>query len=346
MFMKWPMVLSFRHNMQVLISALLLVTITGCGLLPQEEEKETVPIINTPKIAQKPEYPVTKGTIEVTASGSGKLLSQQEEDLFFTEDNQRIKEIYVKSGDAVTKGQLIAELDSGDLEAQLRRKEIEVAKAELDMKNSLRQADDQNEVILQKEMLDFELLQDEWVQLQETVAASKLTAPYDGTIVSFTAKKGDSVKAYDKVGTIADLTTLTVAATFSQTDLNNIVTGMEAVVNINTVGELRGKVSRLPEVTENSNSDSIDNYLLVELEAMPEGLSRGTPLTVSVIIERKDNVLLIPVAALRTQNSRNYVIVSEDNGAKGEVDVEIGERTTTEVEIVKGLTEGQKVAGK
>ncbi|MEX1031632.1 MAG: efflux RND transporter periplasmic adaptor subunit [Paenibacillaceae bacterium] len=346
MFTKWPMVLLSRRNTRFLVCALLLMSITGCGLLPQEEEKEIVPIIHTPKIAQKPEYPVTKGTIEVTASGSGKLLSQQEEDLFFTEDNQRIKEIYVQSGDAVSQGQLIAELDSADQEAQLRRKEIDVAKAELDMKNTLREASEQSDVILQKQMLDLELLQDELVDLRETVAASKLTAPYDGTIVSFTAKKGDLVKSYDKIGAIADLTTLIVAATFSQTDLNNVVTGMEAVVNINTVGELGGKVSRLPEVSENSSSDSIDNYLLVELESMPEGLSRGTPLTVSVIIQRKDNVLLIPIAALRTQNSRNYVIVSEANGAKGEVDVEIGETSTTEVEIVKGLTEGQKVAGK
>ncbi len=346
MFTQWPMVFSLRHNIRILTFTLLLVMVTGCGLLPQEDEKEIVPIINTPKIAQKPEYPVTRGTIEVKASGSGKLLSQQEEDLFFTEDSQRIKEIYVKSGDTVEAGQLIAELDSGDLEAQLRRKEIEVAKAELDMKQILRDAEEQNELILQKQKLDFELLQDEWTQLQEKVDASKLVAPYDGTIVSFTGKKGDSVKAYGKVGTIADLSTLTVAAILSQTDLNNIVTGMEVVVNINTVGELKGKVSRLPEVTENSSNDSIDHYLLVELEAMPVGLSRGTPLSVSVIIERKYNVLVIPVAALRTQNSRNYVVVVEANGSKGEVDVEIGERSTTEVEIVKGLTEGQKVAGK
>jgi macrolide-specific efflux system membrane fusion protein len=346
MFTKWPMVLLLRRNTLFLVCALLLMSTTGCGLLPQEEEKEKVPIIHTPKIAQKPEYPVTKGTIEVSVSGSGKLLSQREEDLFFTEDNQRIKEIYVQSGDAVTKGQLIAEIDSGDQEAQLRRKEIDVAKAELDMKNTLRDASDQNDVILQKQMLDLGLLKDELVDLRETVAASKLTAPYDGTIVSFTAKKGDLIKSYDKLGTIADLGTLTIAAILSQTDLNNVVPGMEAVVNINTFGELVGKVIRLPEVSENSSSDSIDNYLLVELQSMPAGLSRGTPLTVSVIIQRKENVLLIPIAALRTQNSRNYVIVSDENGAKGEVDVEIGETSITEVEIVKGLTEGQKVTGK
>lgn len=346
MFMKWRTGLSFPHKLLLILSLLSLSITAGCSLLPKEEEVEKVPIINTPKIAQKPEYSVTKGTIEITASGSGKLLSMQEEDLFFTTDNQRIKEIYVKSGDTVTEGQVIAELDSGDLEAQIRRKEIDVAKAELDMIETLRNQDEQNELIVKKQKLDFELLRAELDKLQEDLASSKLKAPYDGTIVSLTAKKGDTVKAYSKIGAIADLTKLAVAATFSQSDLSNVAVGMEAVVDINTVGELKGKVGRLPESTENASSDSIDNYLLVDLDEMPEGLNRGTPLTVHVIIQRKENVLLIPIAALRTQNNRNYVIVSEENGAKGEVDVEIGEKTTTQVEIVQGLTEGQKVAGK
>lgn len=346
MFMKWRTGLSYPYKLLMILSILLLFFTTGCSLLPQEETVEKVPIINTPKIAQKSEYPVTKGTIEISASGSGKLLSLQEEDLYYTTDNQRIKEIYVKSGDTVKKGQLIAELESGDMESQIRKKEIEIAKAELSMKETLRQADEDNELIVRKEKLDFEMLSAELVKLQNDLAASKLKAPYNGTMVSVSVKKGDLIKAYAKVGAIADLTQLTVAATFNQSDLNNVAVGMEAVVNINTVGELIGKVSRLPENTENSNGDTIDNYLLVDLDAMPNGLNRGTPLTVQVIFQRKENVLLIPISTLRTQNSRNYVIVSEANGSKAEVDVEIGEKTTTEVEIVKGLTEGQKVVGK
>jgi macrolide-specific efflux system membrane fusion protein len=36
----------------------------------------------------------------------------------------------------------------------------------------------------------------------------------------------------------------------------------------------------------------------------------------------------------------------DDQGARGEVDVEVGLQTATEVEIIKGLQPGQKVVGK
>jgi macrolide-specific efflux system membrane fusion protein len=54
----------------------------------------------------------------------------------------------------------------------------------------------------------------------------------------------------------------------------------------------------------------------------------------------------IPVAALRTQGARNFVLVVDGDGNKREVDVEVGLTTATAVEIISGLTKGQKVVGK
>ncbi|MDU2242948.1 MAG: efflux transporter periplasmic adaptor subunit, partial [Paenibacillus sp.] len=41
-----------------------------------------------------------------------------------------------------------------------------------------------------------------------------------------------------------------------------------------------------------------------------------------------------------------YVQVVEEDGTKREADVEVGMQTSTDVEIVKGLTPGQKVVGR
>jgi len=69
-------------------------------------------------------------------------------------------------------------------------------------------------------------------------------------------------------------------------------------------------------------------------------------LGVSVITQRKENAVIIPLAALRSYSGRNYVQVVDDKGNKREVDVELGQQTSTDVEIVKGLTPGQKVVGR
>lgn len=353
MFTKWSMVGSNRNKLKgsaarLLITAMCLSILSGCSLLPQEEAQDKLPAIRVPKISQKPEYPVKRSTLELKASGSGKLMSEREENLFFTEGNRRVTDVYVKAGDRVKKGQVLAALDTGDTESQIRRKEIELEKSELDLKDAMRNSSETNEVLLKKQQLDYQLLKEEIAELRSQLEGMKLIAPYGGTIVSFTAEKGDMASEYVKVGQIADMDALVVAVQFDSGDLTSIAPGMETVVSINTAGDLPGSVRTLPVSTAQTNNDedSLDSYVLIDLSKLPEGITHGTPLSASVIVERRKNVLSIPVAALRTQNSRNYVLVSNADGSKGEVDVEIGVQTSTDVEIIKGLEEGQKVVGK
>lgn len=337
---------------------------SGCSLLPKEAEEEKLPAITPPKLSQKPTYDVKTQTLETKVRGGGKLMATTEEELYFTEenDNKRIKTMAVKAGDKVEAGQLIAELDVSDLESQLKQKQLQTRSDELTMIDKLRKADEMTPEQIEQEKINFELKRQELVDLQNKIAKSKLTAPFTGTIVAVYMKKGDSAKAYDTVATVADLSKLTVAASISADDLKKVAVGMETQVDINGAGMQKGKVKQLPNPKKDDGNgggqnafpgggqqqqkDTIDNYLLVELDKFPEGLNRGTPLSVSIITSRKENAVTIPVAALRSYSGRNYVQVVDDKGNKKEVDVEIGQQTSTDVEIVKGLTPGQKVVGR
>lgn len=349
----------------MLCAAAVLMTAGGCSLLPKEEMEETLPVVNPPKLSKKPEYAVKTDTLETKVRGSGRLMATKEEELYFTDDtNKRLKDVYVKTGDNVEQGQIIAELDVSDQETQLKQKRLQLRKDELQMIETLRKADEMSAEQLEQAKIDFELKREDLLKLEDTVAKAKLKAPFSGTVVSVYMKKGDMVQAYDAVAVVADLNQLTVAASISnQDDLKKIAVGMETVVDINGVGQLKGKVLQLPnpKTTGNQGSgggfgsgqngqqnqpDSIDNYMLVQLNEFPQGLNRGTPLSVSVILSRKENAVMIPNAALRSYSGRNYVQVVDDQGNKREVDVEIGQQTPTDVEIVKGLTPGQKVVGR
>jgi hypothetical protein len=90
----------------------------------------------------------------------------------------------------------------------------------------------------------------------------------------------------------------------------------------------------------------LDQYLLVDVPNLPKTVERGTPLSFSVILNRKKDAVVIPMAALRSVNGRNYVQVVETDGSKREVDVEVGQQTATDAEILQGLTTGQKVVGR
>lgn len=343
---------------------LALLIAPGCSLLPKEQVEEVLPTVNPPKLSKKPEYTVKTDTLETKVRGSGKLMATREEEVYFTEDSKRVKDIYVKNGASVKAGQLIAELDVADLESQLKQKRLQSRKDELAMIETLRSADPKAREQIEQAKLDFEMKKEDIAKLEETIAKSKIAAPFDGTVVAVYMQKGDLAKAYDAVAVIADLSQLTVAATVTADDLKKVTVGMETVVDINTAGQKKGKVVQLPNPTaaasgqggggfpgqtgknQQKQRDTIDNYLLVQLDDMPTGLSRGTQLSISVITQKKENAMVIPQAALRSAGGRNYVQVVDDKGNKREVDVEVGQQTSTDVEILKGLSPGQKVVGR
>lgn len=344
----------------IVLSAIMAATMSGCSLLPAESEEEVLPPITPPTISKKPEYEVRTETLEKKVSGSGKMMSQREEKVYFTLDGMHIKELNVKPGDKVKKGQLLAVLDVESVEKEIRAKNLQIRKSEVQMKETLRKRDEMDPVEFEESTIAFEELRQELADLEEQLGKATLTAPFGGTIIAVQVEKGAAVKAYDPIATIADTSNLVVAATFAKEDLEKFSAGMKAEVDINGAGKVAGKIKVMP-VAEASGSgssggtgeggtppakESLDQFVIVTLAKMPKGVERGTPLTVSIVTQRTENAIVIPVSALRSIGSRTYVQVIESDGSKREVDVEVGQQTSTDVEILKGLTVGQKVVGR
>ncbi|TYA13030.1 biotin/lipoyl-binding protein [Paenibacillus faecis] len=365
MFTKWWMEgLSIRkrrlgRTLGLVALCTVFVVSTGCGLLPNEEEEEVLPVITPPTISKKPEYEVRSEPIELSVNAVGKLMSQREEPLYFTEDGLHIKEVKVKPGDKVKKGDVLIQLDVEQLQRDLRKKRLDFRQQEITMKETLRTKDEMSEVDFEKAAIVFDEQRQELADLEKKIADGTLKAPFAGTIVSMSAQKGATIKAYESLGIISDTSSLVVAASFSKEDLEKISVGMKAKVDINAAGVFDGRVKVMPVNTGSNNGnngnndgnqppekDSIDKYLIVQLDKWPKDVERGRQLSVSIVTQRKENAVLIPISALRSIGSRTYVQVIEKDGTKREADVEVGIQTSTDVEILKGLTPGQKVVGR
>jgi macrolide-specific efflux system membrane fusion protein len=326
---------------------LLAAALAGCALLPDEPVEEDLSEIQLPQISKKPEYEVTTKTLETKVSGSGRILTAREKTMYFTKDG-RVKKVYIQSGQQVKAGQTLVELDVDQLQKDLRNMRLSMKKLELEMKETLRKKDEMDPVEFEQKLLDFEEQRQRLADLEEDIAKATLTAEFDGTVVSLSVQEGDSVKAYDAICVIADPSQKVVAATLSQSDLSKVAVGMETVVDIGNVGKLTGKIKQLPVPRERGSNEPmrLDQYLLVDVPDLPETVERGTPLSVSVILSRKTDAVVIPLAALRSIGGRTYVQVVDPDGTKREVDVEVGQQTATEAEILQGLTPGQKVVGR
>jgi multidrug efflux pump subunit AcrA (membrane-fusion protein) len=336
------------------------VAITSCGLLPSEPVEEDLSAIELPKISEKPKYDVETKTLETTVQGSGKIMSIQEKALFFTLDGKKLKKLYIQPQGDVAAGQTIAELDVDDMKKSLRTQQLAFKKTELEIKALLRTKDDMDPVDFETRMLSFEESRQALADLQADIDKAVITAPFAGKIVALPVQEGATIKSYDTIAIVADPSRLIVAASLSKDDLAKVAPDMEVRVDINNAGTLVGKIKQLPQpqtVDPNGGNggngsggtakpERLDQYLLVEVKDLPKTIVRGTPLSVSVIVNRKENAIVIPLAALRTIGARTYVQVVEADGSKREVDVEVGQQTSTDAEILQGLLPGQKVVGR
>ncbi len=316
----------------------------GCGMLPQADQAELLELIEPPAIAEKPVYTAVSGTIEKKSSGTGKVLTDPMAALYFTEEGRKVKTVGVAVGERVKKGQVLAELDTDDLEIQILRKEVEIRRKELDIIAALRgeEGDEKDRKLAEREMA---LLQAEMAELTEKRNGSRLVAPFDGEVTSLAIEPGDAIPAYETAAVVSDLTGRVAAVKFSSDALAAIAVGMEAVVDLNGIGQRKGKIARLPvDPAARAEEDNLDAYVLIALDSY-EDIAVGTPLSAAVVTQRRENAVLIPPSALRTHAGRTYVQAVDEAGSKREIDVEVGMTTATEIEIAQGLEAGQRVVG-
>ncbi|GLX68298.1 efflux RND transporter periplasmic adaptor subunit [Paenibacillus glycanilyticus] len=354
MSMKWWTGNLYKRSAAVMIAAAVLMT-SGCSLLPDEPEEEVLPSIAPPQISKKPEYEVTTATLETKVQVIGKMISQQEETLYFTLDGMRLKELNIKAGDQVKSGQTIGVLDVELMQKDLRNQKLAFRREETAMKEALQMKDEMDPIEFEEKSIAFEEKKQALNDLEEQISRSVLTSPFSGTVVTLNVQKGDLIKAYDPIAVIADTSLMVPAAKLTKDDQAKISAGMPVVVDINNAGQFKGTVKALPVTTSDSSGggggggqptrERPEDFMIIEVKNLPKTISRGTPLSINVITKRKENVVVIPPSTLRTIGSRTYVQVVDAEG-KREVDVEVGQQTATQVEIISGLTPGQKVVGK
>jgi multidrug efflux pump subunit AcrA (membrane-fusion protein) len=87
-------------------------------------------------------------------------------------------------------------------------------------------------------------------------------------------------------------------------------------------------------------NDKNTRLLIVDAEGL-KGVV-GDMAELKIFLQRQQNVLIIPKSGLRSYLDRKYVQVLDGDRRK-EVDVEVGMSTPTEVEIRRGLSEGDQI---
>jgi HlyD family secretion protein len=179
---------------------------------------------------------------------------------------------------------------------------------------------------------------------QATVDLARLVAPFDGTVVAISVQEGDSVSSGTSAVTLADISHFKVNVDVSEIDISRIAVGQETELSLDA---LSGKtfVGRVSDVAYmGSVSQGVVTYPVTVVVDNPDPeLRPGMTAAVSIITDRREDVLIVPNRALKSSGGQRTVSVLFE-GQQISVPVTLGLVGDTTSEVVEGsLKEGDTV---
>ena len=336
---------SLRIFFVFILLPLLFVACSGESANGAQPTPTAIPL---PVIAKKPTYQVQRGELVSELVFTGRIAPVEKQELAFAA-NGRVARIHVRRGDAVTKDQILAELELGQDEYALRRAQanLKIAQLRLELARLQNpQTSEVNRINVAIQEQEVELAQIALDEINVTYNGMRITSPMDGTVLSVSILEGNTVEANKPIIVVANLDDLVASATIDSDDLAHLVIGMK--VTVNSIGKnipvADGMIRALPYPYGNADTESTDGSVQVTLDPSPAqlGYEVGDLVSMSIILEQKTDALWLPLQVVREFEGRYFVIL-QDGDVERRVDVKVGIIDDDRIEITEGLTEGQAV---
>lgn len=289
----------------------------------------------------KPEVAVvraSRGSVEATVTGvnSGTVKAEQIAELAFGAVG-RVKEVSVHLGQRVKQGDVLAEIENGDLKSRLNVAEEELERAK---RLSQSQAASRSNVIQAQGTYDAAVT---------AFDKSLIRAPFDGIVAEQNLEVGQlsQITAVIPLAPIrlVDVQPRYVRVEIDEVDLPKVKVGLPARIKILAVrrepfaGVVRKVVPYVSTIREQDRTSEIE--LTVESEGIL--LPAGASADVDIVTATKDTALTIASKAVLGRGQGRYVYrLIDDRLVKTPITAGISGYTLTEV--LSGLSDGEEVA--
>lgn len=339
-----------NHKLLILIAVIVFLTLTF-GVKPR-----LVAYLKGP--AEK--YETTKvkeGRIAATVAASGEVQAENQVILKF-QTSGRLAWVGVKKGDRVEKWQALASLDKRELEKKLKkelndylderwdfskdREDYLVSTDDLDrytLSNDIRRILEKAQFNLENTVIDVEIA-------DLALKYATLITPIEGIVTEIdTAVAGVNITPATATFTVADPSTMKFVANIDEADIANIAVDQKVLLTLDAYldSEFEGKIAKIAfaAITTRGGGTAFPVEILLP-ENSNNRFKIGMNGDAEIILDSKDNVLTVPVEAVKYRNGNTYVQIIEDKQVK-EVDVGVGLENDNLIEITSGLTKGQTV---
>jgi HlyD family secretion protein len=274
-----------------------------------------------------------------------------------------VSRLFVRIGDRVEKGELLAELDARELVARRDASEAAVrlasanlsyTRADLRRKQELNRAQviapSELDLAQQADGIAEQQCKQAEANLRDAVTQlsyGKIFAPIAGTVESVSTQEGETVAASFAAPTfvtLLDLSRLEVWAYVDETDIGKIRVGQKASFTVDTYGdsEFAGKVTAIyPQAQIRDNV--VDYVTVIRFQPLRDRVLRPEmTTTVRIALEERKNVLALPGRAIHREGKRQFVTLRIAGHAERRW-ITTGIRDDSYWEITDGLHENDEV---
>ena len=322
---------------RIIAAVVAAMSLSGCYFFPAEEELLEPPTVPIEEVAYSTYTAKVKDIANQTVA-SGYIASKVENECSFTESGGTLKKVYVTVGQFVEEGELLAELDTGNLEYLYEQQKLITEKARLTYLASGTSTS----------KLDYEMEQNTLTEYERLMNVSRLYAGMSGQVCFIQdMKPGDKVTAYKTIVKIVDPTQLFVKYTSST--LRAFPLNADVTITVDGM-DYAGYVSKTPSAMveglydEHPTLASDTESIYCEFKgSVPGYLTVGKLADILAIYEIHEDAVVISKNLVKEDGDRTYVTILDENDNKKEVDVTVGITNATEAEILTGLKEGDRV---
>jgi len=262
---------------------------------------------------------ITRGDIESVVSSTGTLQATETVEVG-TQVSGQIAEIHVDFNDRVEKGQLIARIDPTLLRQEVQAAEVSVERSRAELEQAKRQYERIAKLYEQKVVTDaehdaalysYDIARAAYASAQlnlerarQNLAYTEIRAPISGVVVERSVEVGQTVAASmsaPKLFLIArDFSEMEIHASVDESDIGLIREGQPVRFTVQAYPnqEFSGTVRQVR--LQSTVQENVVSYSVVIAVDNPDGrLLPGMTATVEFIVERAEDVLLVPNSALR-----------------------------------------------
>ena len=182
-------------------------------------------------------------------------------------------------------------------------------------------------------------------EAQQQLANATILAPFAGVVLDVKANPGEAIGAHSALIVLADPAAVEVESTVIEEDMSFVKAGQ--LVNLffdaKPDAGTTGHVAR--SVPQRTSGDRLLYPVYVAIDQLPTGLVAGMTVDASIVVDSRSGVLRLPRELVRVRSDDTALVRVWTGDQIEQRTITIGLRGDSFVEVLAGLSEGDRVVG-